>query len=232
MAQTIEEALSPIFQQKITVYSSGRTDAGVHALNQVCHFDFEKPIAKKNWDFCWALNSKLPDSIAAKQAWYAPDDFHATLSATHKTYRYWVYVNPRPNVFLRNYAGWSRKPLDIQYLDCLAKKTIGTYDCKSLQSAGTPIINTVRTIYSAQWFQRSPHLLEFRITGNGFLKQMVRNIVGTHLFLEKHRSSFAEWERILSAKDRSAAGPVAEPQGLSLLQVYYPNELDNRCVEI
>ncbi|MNJ92774.1 tRNA pseudouridine synthase A [compost metagenome] len=233
MGHTIEEALEKVFGEKISLFASGRTDAGVHALNQVCHFTTHRKIdPAKKWDLCWALNGQLPKSIVVKKAWLAPDDFHATLSATHKTYRYLIANQPRRSALMARNADWIRLPIDIEHLQQSSQFLLGKHDFKSFQSVGTPMKNTTRKIYQAQWEWRRPGLLQFTVTGNGFLKQMVRNIVGTSLMLEKKGSNPSKIQEIIDAKDRTVAGPAAPPQGLYLMRVYYPQDLDIRCLEL
>lgn len=233
VGHTIEDVLSEVFNEKITLFASGRTDAGVHALNQVCHFSTHRQLdPAKKWDLCWALNSHLPSSIVVKKAWLAPEDFHATLSATHKTYRYLILNQQRPSPHLARHADWIRHPVDIGHLQRSSEIIVGKHDFKSFQSVGTPIIDTVRTVYNAKWEWRKPGVLQFTITGSGFLKQMVRNIVGTSLIMERKGTDPQIMKEILEAKDRKKAGPPAPAQGLYLMKVYYPQELDNRCIEL
>lgn len=233
VAQTIEKALEKIFSEKISLFASGRTDAGVHALNQVCHFSTRRKMdPSKKWDMVWALNSHLPSSIVVKKAWIAPDDFHATLSATHKTYRYLILNRPRPSAHLSRYADWVRQPINIDHLISSSKYLLGNQDFKSFQSVGTPVKDTIREIYQAEWKWRKPEILQFTVTGSGFLKQMVRNIVGTSLLLEKKALAPEKMLEIIQAQDRMKAGPPAPAQGLYLMKVYYPRDLDNRCLEL
>lgn len=228
--QVLVEALEKIFAEKITLYASGRTDAGVHAQGQVTHFEISRdPKLLKNWDLGWALRPHLPASLSIREVFEAPPEFHATLSATHKTYQYYIYnLNPRP-AFMSRYALWIKRPLDETRLQTLSQPLIGKKDFKCFQSVGTPITHTIRTIYQAQWDRPRPHILRFTVTGTGFLKQMVRNIVGTLLTLEKKGQSPEELQEILASLDRRRAGAPAEPQGLFLKKVYYPRELDNKC---
>jgi tRNA pseudouridine38-40 synthase len=233
VAQVIEKSLSKVFDEKISLFASGRTDAGVHALNQVCHFTTQRKIdPKKKWDFCWALNTNLPSGIVIKKAWLAPSDFHATLSATHKTYRYLILNRPRPSAHLNRYADWARLPIDLEHLQDSSKFLLGNQDFKSFQSVGTQVKDTLREIYQAQWSWRRPGVLQFTVTGSGFLKQMVRNIVGTSLLLERKQQAPDEMKKIILAQDRMKAGPPAPAQGLYLMKVYYPEDLDNRCLEL
>lgn len=233
VAQVIEEALEKVFKEKIVLFASGRTDAGVHAFNQVCHFETSRVIdPAKKWDFCWAINNYLPRGIVAKKAWIAPLEFHATISATHKTYRYLILNQARPNPHLARYADWVRLPIDIDHLKESSKILLGNHDFKSFQSVGTPVHDTIREIYQADWEWRKPGLLQFTVTGNGFLKQMVRNLVGTSLLIQRKGFEPSEMGKILQALDRTKAGPPAPAEGLYLMKVYYPQDLDNRCIEL
>lgn len=223
--ETIEMALEAIFQQPIDLCASGRTDAGVHAVQQVCHFEVDKPLPK---DLCWALKAKLPPSIVAKKAWVVPGDFHATLSATRKTYKYWIWNSSRGSALLARYSWWLRLPLDEAHLNKMAQELVGHHDFASFRSMGTPVQHCRRHIYSAQWIRKNNELLEFRITGSGFLKQMVRNIVGTHIDLCFKKLSDEEaaqqMRAMLEARDRTKAGRAAPPQGLFLSKVFYPKK--------
>lgn len=233
VCETLQTAIETIFNEKISLFASGRTDAGVHAFGQVGHFDTIKPPeAFENWDIAWAIKSKLPPSITLKKFWIAPDDFHATISASHKTYRYLIHNYHRKSPFLDRYAHWVRDPLDLGYLQQISKQLVGEKDFKSFQSVGTPVAHTVRTIYKAEWTERHKNVLQFSVTGSGFLKQMVRNIVGTQLMMERRGEDPKKLSEIIDLKDRNKAGPPAPPQGLYLWKVYYPQELDKRCREI
>jgi tRNA pseudouridine38-40 synthase len=228
--ETIEQGLVKIFNEPIRLFASGRTDSGVHAQAQVCHFDTSRTSLPK--DLSWALRSKLPASIVIKKAWVAPEDFHATLSAVRKTYRYWIWNSPTPTAMLARYSYWIRQPLDLEYLQSVADKLVGNQDFKSFQSVGTSVKHTVREVYSARWTQKKGSLIQFEVTGSGFLKQMVRNLVGTQVDLFLRQQSPEKIQEILAAQDRRVAGPTSPPQGLFLWKVYYPKELDNRCRQI
>ena len=231
VCQTLQTALEKVFQHKITLCASGRTDAGVHALNQVCHFDTAKKF-NKPFDLSWAMRRYLPESIVIKKAWKVSKDFHATISADKKTYRYLVYNAKRPSPFLNRYTGWIRRPLNLNHLNASSEFLLGFQDFKSFQSVGTEVKTTEREIFSAHWRWKKAHIAEFTITGSGFLKQMVRNIVGTQLQLEQKQLNPEDMKKIIEKKDRKFAGPAVEPQGLYLLRVYYPLDLDNKCREL
>lgn len=229
LQETIEQALQKIFNHPIGLNGSGRTDAGVHAMGQVCDFETERALPK---DLCWALKSKLPPSIVAKAAWEVPLDFHSTLSSTSKTYKYWVWNNPRGTALLHRYSWWVRTPLDTDKLNAMAAIIKGEHDFASFRSMGTPVKHTRRIIYGARWHWRRPSLLEFEVTGNGFMKQMVRNLVGTQIDLAWKGQPIEKMKEILDAKDRQAGGPAAPPQGLFLYRVQYPHSLDSKCRRI
>lgn len=224
--QTIEQALKKLFSHPVSVSASGRTDAGVHAVGQVCHFETEKNIPR---DLCWALRGILPQTISAKALWLAPDDFHSTISAVSKTYRYWIWNHPRSPALMGRYSWWIRSPLETESLNQYAAKFIGEHDFASFRSMGTEVKHTVRRITSATWTQRKPGLFQFEVTGNGFMKQMVRNLVGTQLDLCLKSQAPEIIEEILNKKDRQAAGTAAPPQGLFLYRVFYPKILDSQC---
>lgn len=228
--ETLEKALSRLFDEEIKVVGSGRTDAGVHAVGQVAHF-----LTSKNPDryrLLQAINSLTPSSIAVKEAWAAPEDFHARASATHKVYRYFIHNSPVPTALRARFTTWIRPPLEAEKLNAYARFLVKKQDFKSFQSSGTEVASTVREIYSAEWKWVGPHLLEFTVVGDGFLKQMVRNIVGTQLDLFQNEQPPEEMGRILAATDRREAKTTAPPQGLHLWSVHYPRSLDNKCRKI
>ncbi|MCX7674346.1 MAG: tRNA pseudouridine(38-40) synthase TruA [Bdellovibrionaceae bacterium] len=227
---TIEQALGRILGHPIDLCASGRTDAGVHAYAQVAHFD----TSHRRWprDWTWALKSQLPPSIVVKEAFEAPETFHSTLSAVAKTYRYYIWNAERPSCFLGRYSWWIRRSLDLEVLEQLSAPLLGFHDFKSFQSQGTPVLHTRRKLFKIQWVRKTGSLIYMDITGNGFLKQMVRNIVGTLIEFYLRGLGPEEIERVLLAQDRTKAGQAAPPQGLFLRQVFYPKELDKLCVKL
>ncbi len=235
---TLESAISKVFNTEVKVQASGRTDAGVHALAQNVHFKVPTDIAgnptKSPFDMklIRSINALTPDSIAVSRAWVAPDNFHALHSAEKKSYRYVIHNSPTPDPIRSRYCHWVEKPFDINKLNALTECLIGEHDFKSFQTSGTELKTTVRKILEARWSRTGENLVEFRITGTGFLKQMVRNIVGTTIYLHQNEYRPDEMQKILSACDRQAAKATAEPQGLFLDRVYYPADLDNGCREL
>lgn len=227
---TLESALSQLFNEPIKTTASGRTDAGVHALGQVVHFDTTRTITR--WDLPSATKAFLPQDIVVKKAWVAPDDFHSLFSATAKTYRFLVFNNKVQSALLCRYSQWIKQELNLNTLNSMCPALIGEKDFKSFQSVGTDVATTVRKIYAADWRRKSPKVLEFRVTGSGFLKQMVRNIVGTQLDITLRKKDPQLFTEIIESKNRGNASASAAPQGLYLFKVFYPNQLDNQCRQL
>nr|MDH3083106.1 tRNA pseudouridine(38-40) synthase TruA [Bacillus subtilis]WGD76058.1 tRNA pseudouridine(38-40) synthase TruA [Bacillus subtilis] len=218
----LEKALAVLHKSKdrIPVVSSGRTDSGVHATGQVIHFDTPLSIPAERWPY--ALNALLPDDIAVKQAEIADDGFHARFSAVKKEYRYFVYTEKHPDVFKRHYAYHFSYRLNVQDMREAAKHLIGTHDFTSFCAAKTEVQDKVRTIYELDWTETADGL-QMRITGDGFLYNMVRIIAGTLLDAGIGKISPDEVKSMLEAKDREAAGRTAPGHGLYLWNVYYDN---------
>lgn len=225
--ETIEKVLSKMFNEPIKISGSSRTDAGVHALGQVAHFLAPKDPAK--YKLRRGMNALLPDTIVVRDAWLAPDDFHSMASAERKTYKYHILNHPIRSPFKRHFSTWIDRPLDIDHLNQSCRHLVGEHDFKSFQTTGTELKSTIRTVFSAEWVPLKNNILEFRITGSGFLKQMVRNIVGTAMDLNFQRRDPQEMVEILAALDRCKALGTAAPEGLYLVKIVYPDTLDKRC---
>jgi len=224
----LETVLSQIYNEPICTFASGRTDAGTHAVGQVVHFPAPKILSTEH-KLVRALNSMLPEGVVVKGAWEAPTEFHSRKSAVRKTYVYRIWNNPVRSALWRQRALWVPHKLDLEFLNLLARNVVGRHDFKSFQTQGTPVKTTIRRIDGCRWVQRSPGLIEFQITGNGFLKQMVRNLVGTLLHLERNKMTLSDLLNIFEARDRQAAKATAPAHGLYLYRVEYPGDLDNRC---
>lgn len=223
----METAVSKIFNTPTQVVASGRTDSGVHAIGQVCHFQCEKD--PRSFPLVLALQKMTPNGITVKKAWIAPREFHARASAYEKTYRYYILNREEPSAFFDRYSWHLRKPLSIDWLNEATGYLIGQHDFKSFQSTGTPVKTTVREIYEAKWTHGKHGLLIFTVRGSGFLKQMVRNIVGTLVDSERQKREPSVIDVILNSKDRKAAGRAAPARGLFLVKVKYPKNLIAQC---
>lgn len=224
--ETLEAALARVFKEPVRCVASGRTDAGVHAKAQVVHFD--APRNPENINLVKALRAMLPNSMVVQSSELVPHEFHALFSAKAKTYRYVISTKPTGPTFLARFCHWYPHRFDLVHLQELAQVIEGTHDFKSFQSVGTEVPNTIRKIYRARWIEKRPHLYYFEVTGNGFLKQMVRNLVGTQLYYMQKKRPAEDLQKLLLARDRTQAAYAAPPQGLFLVKVYYPRALDNR----
>lgn len=228
---TLEKMLSQIYQKPIQVIGSGRTDRGVHAKAQVCHFDL--PESPNGFDLLYKLNKMSPENLSLLKLEWAPDRFHSQLWARKKHYEYFVQNRPFASPFLRRYSLHHPWPLDLELLNRYAEAIVGLHDFKSFQTTGTVVPDTVREIFTAKWAPvNSEGLISFQITGSGFLKQMVRNLVGTMLDLHKDQAPPEAMQQILEQKDRQAAGKSAAPQGLFMVKVEYEPSVDRLCKPI
>lgn len=224
----LEQALCKLFDvPHLQVVGAGRTDAGVHALAQQAHFVAPKDPSQYN--LVKALNALTPPAMAIHEAWIAPENFHAQISAQAKTYKYLLLCSSTPSALRRHFVTWYPFRLDLDYLNECSQFLVKKQDFKSMQTKGTDVSSTIREISLAHWEALDAHLVQFTIHGSGFLKQMVRNIVGCLLDLHKNQRPPAEMAHILAARDRQAAGSTAPAQGLYLFAVHYPPELDNKC---
>lgn len=222
----LEKHLSQILNETVRVVGSGRTDRGAHALMQYAHA--EVPKDPQSMNLCYALNRLLPESIRVHEVALAPAEFHAQRSVVAKKYIYKIYNKKLSHPFWGPYSHHVPQKLDMELLNSLSAKLVGELDFKSFQSSGTEVESTLRRVFKAYWTQKGP-LLTFHIVGNGFLKQMVRNIVGTLLWLHDQPEPEKRLVNIIKACDRQMAQGPAPAQGLFLKWVKYPPELDIKC---
>ncbi|MET3574377.1 tRNA pseudouridine(38-40) synthase TruA [Bhargavaea ullalensis] len=218
--QELEAALLVIHKgSAIRVAASGRTDAGVHAIGQVLHFDTPLGIPGDRWPK--VLNTRLPADIRVLHAEEVPESFHARFSATGKTYRYIWELAEVPSPFRRHFASPSRGGVpDIGRMKTGAAHLVGTHDFTSFCSAKTDVADKVRTVEEIR-FEEHGDELHMVITGSGFLYNMVRIIAGTLWAAGTGLLDPADIPGILTAKDRTQGGKTAPPQGLYLEKVHY-----------
>ncbi len=225
----LERVFATMIGERIPVIGAGRTDAGVHAEAQVCHVDIPEAFAGVNW--LRALNAQLPPDIRVLAVEPVPATFHARKSALVKEYAYSLWMHEtRPLPRVQSFI-WGVSQLDVQAMQVAAGYLTGQHDFASFQNSGTPGRNTVRTIFSitaragtvgplavpADW-----PVLTWCVEGEGFLKQMVRNIMGLLVWVGQHKLSAEAIPHILAAKDRSSLpSPSAPAKGLTLLNIRY-----------
>lgn len=229
--EEIEKSLYQLFKKQIPLVGSGRTDTGVHALGQTAHFEMEEKLLKKI-PLVKALNHFLPKDISILSAWKAPDSFHARFSAKKKTYLYFIWTGENPPVLFLDLLWWRPGELPLEKLQKTARLIVGTKDFKSFQTTGSQVQNRVRSIYQSRWSQISPSLYCYTIQGSGFLKQMVRNLVGTYIDLLKDKKPEKTMKNILNRQDRTSALGTAPGKGLYLKKVFYPPSLDKQCIKL
>jgi pseudouridylate synthase I len=215
----IESVLARMHKGKrIPITAAGRTDTGVHALGQVIHFDTTLNLPDDTW--IQALNAQLPKDIAVMEAEAVPEGFHARYSAKGKEYRYRVLLTPVRNPLLRHYAYHFPYPVDVGRMKEAAGYLLGTHDFTSFSASGSSVRNKIRTIYRFEILQEGKELW-FVVSGNGFLYNMVRIMVGTLLEIGTGKREPEDIPKILSVKDRKSAGKTAPGHGLYLYQVFY-----------
>lgn len=215
----IEEKLARLTGEPVHLIGSGRTDAGVHAGGQVAHFKTKSRLDVQTIQR--ALNSLLPPDIVVLKVEEANEGFHARKSSKSKVYEYWVLNRPLRSVFHRGTAWHVPQTLNLREMKKATRSLIGEHDFSSFQSVGSPKKTAVRKVKRAEWRQSQGGLLHFEIEANGFLKQMVRAIVGTLVEVGKGKIASEDFQRILDSRDRKKAGPTAPPHGLFLKEVKY-----------
>ena len=223
--RTVQEEMEKTLKKmangkEITVFGSGRTDAGVHAMGQVIHFDYpeERPLERMRF----ALDTQSPEDIAVKAVEIVSDDFHARYLVKEKTYQFRVDIGKPRSPFRRHYASYFPYPLDLSKIQRALPDLIGTHDFTSFCASGSSIEDKVRTIYEAKMeVNEAGDELLFTFRGNGFLYKMIRILVGTLLKIGNGRLSEDSIPEIIAKKDRNAAGPTAHPEGLYLYEVVY-----------
>jgi tRNA pseudouridine38-40 synthase len=240
----LEDALRTLDDRDVAVAAAGRTDAGVHALGQVASFSLERAIDCGT--LVRALNANLPDTVRVMSAGEAPPAFNSRFDARAKTYRYRIWNGPALSPFERRYAWHCAGPLDVAAMDAAARRLEGHHDFAAFQAAGSDVRTTERTIFVSRIEDcgmridcglppidnksalRNPQsallgsaLLEYEITGDGFLRHMVRAVVGTLVEIGRGRRPAAWIDDVVASRDRRAAGSTVPAAGLFLVSVDY-----------
>jgi len=217
--ESIETALTKMTGQKISVIGSGRTDGGVHAYGQVANFQCDTKLTTS--DFLGGLNSLTPEDVVIAKCETVADEFHARFSVTSKIYHYRILNRSNPAAIMRQYAWHIRKTLDLDDMRTAISHLVGSYDFKAFEGAGSPRSHTVRNVMNANLTKVDDGYLVFEIEADGFLRYMVRNIVGTLVEVGLGKISPADVKHILDSKDRSRAAATAPAHGLFLKRVNY-----------
>lgn len=216
----LNETLSELFQEDIKVIGASRTDAGVHAMGNIAVFDTKSRMPAEKVSY--ALNQRLPEDIKIQKSWQVEDDFHPRHQNSMKTYEYRILNTEFPVPTERLYAYFTYVPLDINLMQEAAAYLEGEHDFKSFCSVNTTVESTVRIIYQIQ-VEKNNDTIVIRVTGNGFLYNMIRIIAGTLIEVGRGKIEPIEIRNILEAKDRECAGPTAPANGLTLMEYRYLN---------
>ncbi|MCF2668043.1 MULTISPECIES: tRNA pseudouridine(38-40) synthase TruA [Lachnospiraceae] len=224
---TVEEVLNAKLQkltgEKIRIIGASRTDSGVHALGNVAVFDTESSIPPER--MAYALNQRLPEDIVIVRSEEVPLDWHPRYQdEVTKMYEYHIYNAPVPNPLKRRYSTFVSFPMDVEKMRQGASYLIGEHDFVSFCNVRTNVEDTVRTVKEIQIEQQGPEIT-IRITGNGFLYNMVRIIAGTLIRVGRGFYTPERVKEILDAKERTEAGVTAPPNGLVLVGIEYGEDL-------
>ncbi len=215
---TLEQAITKVMCHPVILIGAGRTDAGVHAFGQAANFFTSSKIPTEKIPY--ALNSALPDDIVVREAHIVSQEFHSRYSAKGKKYRYIINNSTFPSALERNRGYYCPYKLNTGLMEEALHLFRGEHDFKGFMAAGRPVKDTIRNIYEANLWQNNNRIV-IEVSGNGFLYNMVRIIVGTLIDVGRSKLSIIDVERILKEGDRSKAGKTVPPQGLYLVEVYY-----------
>jgi tRNA pseudouridine38-40 synthase len=217
--QMLEESIGTITQEDVMVIGSGRTDAGVHAMNQVANFVTNSTIGERN--LLAGINSLLPPDIVIKKMMEVDAGFHARYHARSKVYVYQIYNGTVRSALYRHYAWFVRSPLNMDWMKEGAMLFTGTHDFSSFCASGCGLINHVRTVKRLEIDRDNNGLLKVNVEADGFLKYMVRNMVGILVDIGKGNRFPNDVTVVIGAKDRRRAGVTAPTHGLFLKEVRY-----------
>jgi tRNA pseudouridine38-40 synthase len=219
----LEDALSRMDKRAVAAVGAGRTDSGVHALAQVASAQIVNHIPPAS--VRQGLNAILPEDVRVVAVEEAPASFNARHDARSKTYRYRIFNGDTLSPFVRRYAWHVPHQLDLTAMRAAARCFVGRHDCAALQAAGSDVVDTVRTIGQSDWLEIPRvdygRVLVYQIAGSGFLRHMVRTMVGTLVEVGAGRREPGSMDALLASKRRGLAGPTAPPQGLYLARVDY-----------
>jgi tRNA pseudouridine38-40 synthase len=214
----LESALASIAGAPVSTTAAGRTDRGVHARIQVAHFDTEAQRPEPAW--VRGVNAALPEAMAVLWSREVPGDFHARYSARSRTYRYQLLNRPVRAALAAPYVGWFHLPLDVEKMREAAALLVGEHDFSAFRSSQCQAKTPVRIVYSLQ-IEQARERIDFVIRANAFLHHMVRNLVGTLVYVGKGKHPPQWVHQVLRCRDRAKAAPTFGPEGLYLEKIEY-----------
>ena len=216
--QKLLEALSELLGGPVEIIGASRTDAGVHSLGNVAVVDADTRIPAEK--FAFALNTRLPEDIRIVGSRQVRDDFHPRHTDCTKTYEYTIWNDTFENPLMRLYSCFCYGSIDVAVMEQAAAVLVGEHDFTAFCSAGSQVEDKTRTIYSID-VKKDGHIITIRVTGNGFLYNMVRIIAGTLLEAGRHNMTVEAVREALESRDRQKAGPTAPARGLKLVRIDY-----------
>ena len=219
----VERALAAFAGAPVATICAGRTDAGVHASYQVVHID--PPVARPLDAWVRGVNAHLPDDVAVRWSRAVPESFHARYSATGRRYDYWLLNDPVRSPLARGRAGWVFRPLDESAMHAAAQALLGMHDFSAFRAAECQAATPVRELRQCD-VQRFGRLIRIRVAANAFLHHMVRNLVGTLVYVGLGRQPIDWPAQLLTARDRAQAAPTFAAAGLYLTDVQYDPAFD------
>ena len=217
----LEHCLGKFCGMPVQTTVAGRTDAGVHAVGQVVHFD--TPLTRADFSWVRGVNAFLPKTISVQWAQQVDDAFHARFDAFERTYYYALYNHPVRAPLLEGRAGWVYMPVDVEMMRLAAQELVGTHDFSAFRSSECQAKSPVKHLYEIS-IQTRGNFIHFRFRGNAFLHHMVRNIMGCLIAVGRHRESLEWLIKVRDSRDRALAAPTFMPDGLYLAEVGYPPE--------
>lgn len=220
----IEKGIKVLTREEVRITASGRTDAGVHAIGQVVHFDLEKEIDMRR--LCLGLNGILPPDISIRNSYIVDNDFHSRFTALKREYKYLIYSSPVRSPFMFSRALWVSTPLDCDYIREVLKSLEGEMDFASFCKKSSAENGTKRKIEYTD-VTKKDDLISITICANAFVHNMIRIIMGTIITMSREGKEPSYIKDIIAAEKRESSGFTAPPHGLYLNKVFYNPPLDN-----
>lgn len=215
----VEEALSRVANHPVQIHAAGRTDAGVHATGQVFHFDSDAERDERAWVF--GGNANLPKDVALLWAKPVDDSFHARFAAVRRAYRYVIFTRDVRPTFLANRVTWHYQDLDVARMHKAGQALVGEHDFSSYRAVACQAKSPVRILHSLEVSAQGPFIF-IDVEANGFLHHMVRNIAGVLMAIGGGDKPISWAKEVLELRDRTLGGVTAQPHGLYLTEVGYP----------
>lgn len=217
--EKLEKAIGKVADHDVLVHCAGRTDAGVHGVGQVVHFD--TPSERDVYGWIFGCNTNLPDAISVRWAKVVDESFHARFSAQARAYRYVIYNHPvRPALGIKHLT-WNFRPLDLELMQQASRYLLGEHDFSAFRATGCQAKSPVKEVQKIEVYGRG-RLIVIDVQANAFLHHMVRNIAGVLMAVGCGKQPLDWVQHVLQSRDRKQGAPTAGPYGLYFMRVHYP----------